>query len=544
MKPGHATATRPLPDRPAEQLTVDEARPAVSADRTSKPGSLLQQVWRDWRISGVIAIAAPVAYGLLAGWLTPRGPLTTAEALTAMVVSVVVGGIAGLVMRSRWAMLVAPVVFVAVFELMRMPIAGPTVDGIHLDTTYGWIALGTGRGFHGLLAIPTMVLGAALGAALARRLSDAAGGGRAWAKVALYGRRAGVGLLTVGLLVLAVGVARPASTDPILADDGQPLAGSIAELSRVEIGGHDLAVMIRGDSVDNPVLLFLAGGPGGTELGGMRRHLPALEQDFVVVTYDQRGTGKSYDQLDPTSTLTFDAAVSDVLEMTNYLRDRFGRDQIYLVGQSWGTILGVVAVQQQPQLFHAYVGTGQMVSPRATDQIFYEDTLAWAEQTGDRRLVDTLTESGPPPYDNILYYEAALSHEMDMYPYDHSQNSEGEGQFSENILVEEYSLTEQVHNLGAVLEVFTTLYPQIQDVDFRVDATRLDVPVYLVQGRHEAPGRAILADEWFAMLDAPSKEMITFDTSGHRPLFEQPDRFHEVMTEIVLQETQPSGATR
>jgi pimeloyl-ACP methyl ester carboxylesterase len=200
----------------------------------------------------------------------------------------------------------------------------------------------------------------------------------------------------------------------------------------VEIGGHELAVMIRGHSVDNPVLLFLAGGPGGTELGAMRRHLPALEQDFVVVTYDQRGTGKSYEQLDPTSTLTFDAAVSDVLEVTNYLRDRFGQDQIYLVGQSWGTTLGVVAVQRQPQLFHAYIGTGQMVSQRATDQIYYQDTLAWAEQTGDRGLVDRLTQSGPPPYDNILYYEQALSHAMDMYPYDHSQNSEGEGQFSES----------------------------------------------------------------------------------------------------------------
>jgi pimeloyl-ACP methyl ester carboxylesterase len=298
-------------------------------------------------------------------------------------------------------------------------------------------------------------------------------------------------------------------------------------------------MMIRGHSVDDPVLLFLAGGPGGSELGAMRRHLEPLEEDFVVATFDQRGTGKSYGQLEPSSTLTLDNAISDVLEVTRYLRDRFDEERIYLVGQSWGTTLGVLAVQRAPELFRAFVGVGQMVSQRETDRIFYADTLAWARETGDTGLVATLTENRPPPYEDTLDYEAALSHEMDMNPYDHSQNSEGEGGFSENLFVKEYSLTEQIHALGATMDVFSILYPQLQDIDFRTDATRLDVPVYLVQGRYEAPGRAELAGEWFEMLEAPSKEMIVFETSGHRPLFEQPDLFHQVMTETVLAETMP-----
>ena len=66
-----------------------------------------------------------------------------------------------------------------------------------------------------------------------------------------------------------------------------------------------------------------------------------------------------------------------------------------MVGNSWGTILGVLAVQQHPELFRAFVGTGQMVSPRETDRVFYHDTLAWARRTGDTALVDTLTASGP-----------------------------------------------------------------------------------------------------------------------------------------------------
>ena len=122
-----------------------------------------------------------------------------------------------------------------------------------------------------------------------------------------------------------------------------------------------------------------------------------------------------------------------------------------------------------------------------------------------------------------------------------NSETEGAGGFSENIFVEEYTLMEQLHNLAAFLDVFTVLYPQLQDIDFRTDATQLEVPVYLVQGRHEAPGRARPAEEWFGMLDAPKKQLIVLDTSGHRPPFEQPERFHRVMTDTVLSETRPDA---
>lgn len=493
-------------------------------------------VWRDRRIGAAVAVGvAAVAAGILA-LLMPRGPITTAQALTTMAAGLLVGVAGGFAMRSRWVMLVAPVVFVAVFELVRLGTDGPTVDWIHLST-YGLFAFAAGRGIHGILALLPMVLGGALGAGIARRLADSPPARQGRARAGLYARRAVTALVGAGLVLLAVAVARPATTDPILGPDGQPLAASIAELIRVDIGGHDLAMMIRGHSTDSPVLLFLAGGPGGSELGAMRRHLEALEQDFVVVTWDQRGSGRSYGELDPTSTLTLDQAVGDATEVTNYLRDRFGKEKIYLVGQSWGSILGVLAVQQHPELYHAFVGAGQMVSPRETDRIFYQDTLAWARDAGKDDLVATLTEIGPPPYTSVLPYESALSYEHEIYPYDHSQNSEGEGGFSENLFVEEYTLLEQIHSLNAFMDSFSVLYPQIQHVDFRDDATQLDVPVYLVQGRHEARGRAELANEWFQQLEAPSKQLVVLDTSGHRPLFEQPRQFREVMVGTVLADT-------
>jgi pimeloyl-ACP methyl ester carboxylesterase len=344
-----------------------------------------------------------------------------------------------------------------------------------------------------------------------------------------------VAVLTgIGLIALAAGLARPARTDAITGPDGERLEGSVAELLELDVNGDEQTVMIRGHSVDNPVLLFLAGGPGGSELGAMRRHLPELEQHFTVATWDQRGTGHSYPSLDPTSTLTLNAIVDDTLAVTDYLRDRFGQETIYLAGQSWGSTLGVLAAQQAPEKYTAFIGIGQMVSQLATDRIFYDDTLAWARANDKGDLADELVDIGPPPYERMLDYETALSYEHEVYPYDHTSNSEGEGGFSENFLVEEYALIDQVHLLGAFMDTFSVVYPQLQGIDFRETATEFEIPMYFVQGAHEADGRAEVFDDWYPMVDAPAKDVVVFDTSGHRPLFEQPDEFVGYMVDTVL----------
>lgn len=520
-----------IQDRPA--ATRSGAPPPVSGHG----GSRRLGAWQiSRRLAVVLVVSLGAAWGLAAGWWTPRGPLTSGQAIWSIVISIVVGGVAGYVLRSRWAMLLAPATFAAVFELTRLRVDGPMVDGIHASL-YGAIALTTGRGFHALLALLPMALGAAVGAGVARtRTGSGQTAARRWTTAL---GRIGTVIVALALAALTAGLLRPATTAPITGPDGGPVPGSVAELTTVDIGGHDLGVMVRGTDIGNPVLLFLAGGPGGSELGAMRRHLPELEEHFTVVTWDQRGNGTSYAELDPTDTVTLDGYVSDTIELTNHLRDRFDTDDIYLLGQSWGTTLGVLAVQEEPELYRAFIGTGQMVSQRATDRIFYDDTSAWAARTGREALLQQLETAGPPPYDEMFPYETALSHEKDVYPYDHSGNSEGALQMSENLLVEEYALIDQVHIIGAFMDTFAALYPQLQDIDFRETATDFEIPMYFVQGAHEAGGRAQPFDEWYSMIEAPNKDLAVFDTSGHRPLWEQPAEFVDYMVGTVLAETRP-----
>lgn len=130
-----------------------------------------------------------------------------------------------------------------------------------------------------------------------------------------------------------------AATPAIVDAGGNPLPNSIATMETVDLNGTEQWVTIRGNDVNNPVLLFLAGGPGGSELPSTRPHLSALEEHFVVVNWDQPGAGKSYGAAD-FDTLTPERYVADGLALVQHLRARFDEYKIYVLGESWGTILG------------------------------------------------------------------------------------------------------------------------------------------------------------------------------------------------------------
>ena len=516
-----------------KQLEIPHGTTDLPIRREEKKvgGAILEFLWSDWRLGVLAAFALAAGFALISAWLTPRGPVTTSEALISLAVALVIGGAGGLVMGNRWSILVIPVVFAVVFELARIGVEGPTVDAINLSGMYGIIALVLGRVVHGLLVLAPLALGGVYGVWLAGRFASTTSvgmGGLSWTLT---------GVATLAIAAMAFSIALPASTAPIVGGDGEDLAGSVAELTTVTIGGHDQTMMIRGRSVENPVLLYLAGGPGGTDLGAIRRDV-SLEQDFTVVAWDQRGAGKSYAALDPTETFTLDRLVVDTIEVTNYLRDRFDQEKIYLVGQSWGSTLGVLAAQQHPELYHAFVGVGQMVSQRETDIMFWEDTLAWAEAIGNTGLAETLRRNGPPPYENLMHYDPFIAREHDWNPYPEFDSN---NEMPAILFVPEYSWMDRINAFKGFLDTAGTLYPQLQGIDFRQDVTALDVPFYMVLGEHEARGRAVLANEWFALLDAPSKEAFIFEGSGHRAHFDRPGELTEVMAHVL--EKSPTSFT-
>jgi len=334
-----------------------------------------------------------------------------------------------------------------------------------------------------------------------------------------------------------------AHTPAILGADGKPLPGSIVSLEKVKLGGVDQWLIIRGYDVNKPVLLFLSGGPGASEAARVLRFNSELEKHFVVVIWEQRGCGKSYPSINPKSDLTVDQYVADLLELTDILRERFDEQKIYLVGHSWGTIIGVLAAQQRPDLYHAYIGTAQMVDVQETDQMIYDLMLEHARQTGDADFVKTLEAQGSPPYfgkSPIQPYATLFGREYQVFeaPNIKDETYRREGDAIRLMLKQpEYGWLDRIYYLLGLMNTFNAVYPQLQEIDFRVDATQLDLPVYILLGRHDMNNPSRIPEEYFSLLESPSKRLIFFEKSGHGMIWEEAGLFHSLMVETVLPET-------
>jgi proline iminopeptidase len=498
--------------------------------------------WQRW--AAVAGLAG--ASGLAVAWAAPRGPVTDAQAFGLLSLALVTGGVAGFVTRSRWAMLVAPVAHLLAFEIGRFGVVGPTVTAVRLDGMFQLLAFLTGRGVYALLALLPLALGASLGAALARRpLGEPRRRRSLLGNCWLLGRRVVTAMTAVALLALAWGFAQPAHTPPILGPGELPLPGSIATLEPVQIGGHEQWLSIRGHNTANPVLLHLAGGPGDSDIGDGSPSFRDLEQDFTVVIWDQRGTGKSYPALEPTATHTLDQAVADTIELSDYLRQRFGQPKIYLLGNSWGSILAVLAAQRAPELYYAVIGSGQMVSIRETDQLIYRDLLAYAERTGNGGLTRALQTYGEPPFADIYGNALLLTYYEELAPYtpprEFTERMQAAGIGFLGTMAPEYSLMDKVNLVRGLLDTSAVLYPQLQDLDFRRDVPRLEVPIHVVAGQYELPGRAALVPQWLDHLQAPRKQPVTFEQSAHAPHAQEASRFRDFVVRAVLAESRASA---
>lgn len=334
-----------------------------------------------------------------------------------------------------------------------------------------------------------------------------------------------------------------AHTPAITGQDGKPYPNSIASLEKVRLGGVDQWLIIRGRDINKPVLLFLSGGPGASEAARVLRFNQELENDFVVVIWEQRGCGKSYPSINPKSALTVDQYTADLIELSEMLRQRFDEEKIYLVGHSWGTIIGVHAAQKRPDLFHAYVGTAQMVDVKETDQLIYEMVLEHSQQTGDAAFVNTLKDQGEPPYfgkSPIQPYSTLFGREYAVYEFPNIKNEEyrRDGDILLLMLKQpEYGWLDRINYLLGLMNTFNIVYPQLQEMDFRFDATQFEIPVYIVLGRNDMNNPSQIPEEYFNLINAPKKQLIYFEDSGHGMIWEEAAKFYNLMTETVLPQT-------
>jgi pimeloyl-ACP methyl ester carboxylesterase len=322
-----------------------------------------------------------------------------------------------------------------------------------------------------------------------------------------------------------------AYTPPILNEYGDEIPGSISSMENIKIGEKVEWITARGKSKDNPVILFLSGVPGESSLASTRRTLSSLEENFIVVNWEQPGAGKSYDALDKNS-VSLDAYISDGYELTKYLCKKFNKNKIYIVGESWGGILGIKLAQRYPELYNAFVGVEQAVSFSRSNNYSYYQALELAAKNVDDKEIRQLKAQGAPPYLGEEVFEKEKTY-LDYLKY-HVDPEANEDSVIANIAGPEYGLIDKFNFFRGNKITSSKVYEKIYNVDLAKDSTYFQVPVYFLQGRNDiySPGKFV--EEYYNSLNAPYKELIWFENSGHNPRVTESEKFTQVINKKLL----------
>jgi pimeloyl-ACP methyl ester carboxylesterase len=301
---------------------------------------------------------------------------------------------------------------------------------------------------------------------------------------------------------------------------------SIEEFSPVKINGVKLMMLIRGNDISKPVLLHLHGGPGHSRIPFAHAATDKLVNDCIVVYYDQRGTGLSCNDSVPKKTMTVNQMIEDTKAVTDYLKKRFNKKKIFILGHSWGSRLGVLTVQKYPDDYYAFIGVGQVVSPSEQEKA----GISWLKQK--------IAESGNEK-------------EMKMIPEMEKKN------FADRGLIMKYG--GQVHSikpgdLNAIMKSspyspgkYTTglfkkggvfsrpIYKEHYVIDHVSVPQRFKIPVYLFLGHYDyvTPTQPVMT--FFDKMNAPLKEIIWFEKSGHQMDIEEPEKFQAAISRIISQ---------
>ena len=336
-------------------------------------------------------------------------------------------------------------------------------------------------------------------------------------------------LMGVTLLLTAGCVYTRAFTDT----HRRVIPGSVATMEMVTVGGVSQSIWFRGVSRSNPPLILLHGGPGASESALFRYYNAALEQHFLVVYWEQRGTGRSFHADMPPASMTIERFVRDLDEVVALVGRRFGKDKVVLLGHSWGTVLGTIYASRHPEKVLAYVGVAQIADMQQGDRLSFAFALSEARRRGNAKAISALERVGPPPYTSVAERLAVGRWVERFGGVFHAPLSTGK-LIGAALSTDEANLIDLVKFGQGNRFSLRQLDAELSQLHLSAHYRAFDVPIYFLLGRYDWHVPAVLAAHYFATIRAPCKRLVWFEASAHNPPFEEPETFNRLLIEEVL----------
>lgn len=332
-------------------------------------------------------------------------------------------------------------------------------------------------------------------------------------------------LLLIFLLIRAIGKALNNRTPK----------GGINESMYVEINGTQQWISIYGEDINNPVLLYLHGGPGSSTSAYDYAFTREWADVYTVVTWDQRNCGKSYEKSQNDTELTYELMMSDGLEMTKFLIDYLGKEKITILGHSWGTYYGCNLVLTYPEYYDCYIGTGQLVDMYQNEVAFKEIAGEWVGD--DEEGLELLTSITPGNYTEEYFRARNLL--MQKYGYDMLRDGTDYNMLAAEIFNPYYSLPDWVKLLNSDAVVYMNFLMSDEFNKFSLlGKTEYEVPYYNINGDCDYQTNYVQAQEYFDEIDAPYKRLYMMEDTTHGLLESKSEAFSEILHEIAKEQKQ------
>lgn len=306
---------------------------------------------------------------------------------------------------------------------------------------------------------------------------------------------------------------------------------SISELGQVEINGSGHELMIRGVDSSNPILIFVHGGPGCSEIPYVKKYQKELEKQFTIVHYDQRGSGKSYHFFEDYSNVTTDLLVEDLLKLTDYITEKLNQEKVLLVGHSFGTYLGMKAAAKAPEKYYAYIGIGQVADVVQSELDSLEFAVEHAKLEGNSddieqlMLLQPMIENGEArtPRNLVRKYGGAARLINDNTDY-----------VAGFLLNSEYNGLDVIRYLRGIRVTQEALLNEGAKHNITEIVNRVDLPVYFVMGKFDYMTSVNAAKNYYDRIKAPIKDFVVFEESAHYPQFEEKEKFNEWINKVFI----------
>lgn len=306
--------------------------------------------------------------------------------------------------------------------------------------------------------------------------------------------------------------------------------GGINESMYIDVNGTKQWINIYGEDINNPVLLYLHGGPGSATSAIDYAYTRKWADVYTVVTWDQRNCGKSYDAEQNDIVLTRDLLLADGKAVTEFVLDYLSKDKLTILGHSWGSIYGANLVLQYPEYYECFIGAGQLVDYVENEEAFINAALIWAD--GDVETLELINQLTPEHV--TMEHITARNDIMQKYGYDMMANGSDYNLAATVIFNPNYSLIDWIAYFKIDMSVYLDFFVSEEFASFSLKGrTDYPVPFYNINGDRDYQTNYILAQEYFEKVNAPYKRMYLMENMTHGLLESDSSGFSEIVHQIA-----------